>query len=498
LDPAALPRSPQAKEQPVSQSSPRFRYEEIADFVAGLAGRGALQPGMRAPSLREISTQQRTSLSTAVQAYRLLEDRGILEVRPQSGYYVAKPPPALPVPTTPRHSVRAANVELSGLMQHLLEHASDEALVPLGCAIPNQRLLSSSRLDLVLARTARVKGGHCNTYSPPRGELSLRQEIARRALRFGQALAPDDIAITCGCTEALALALDAVTSAGDTVAIESPTYFGLLQVLRAKKLKVVELPTDAVTGVDVEALGTAVASGRVRACVLASSFSNPLGCTMPEKNKRAVLRLLAAHRVPLIEDDVYGDLHFGEERPKPFSALDTHDNVIHCGSFSKTLAPGYRIGWISTGRHMARVLETKLATSLATPVLTQVALADFLSTGDYDRHLRRMRRGFADTLAHMTQVIEQAFPPGTKVSRPQGGFVLWVELPAAADTQRLFAHALDKGICFAPGVVFSASGKYAHCLRLSGGHGWDARIEKGLRTLGAMAAKALRAEGGAQ
>ncbi len=362
------------------------------------AGRGALRPGMRAPSLREISTQQRTSLSTAVQAYRLLEDRGILEVRPQSGYYVAKAPPALPVPTTTRHSIRPAKVELSGLMLDLLEHASDDTLVPLGCAIPNQRLLSSSKLDLVLARTARVKGGQSNTYSPPRGEMSLRLEIARRALRYGQALSPDDIAITCGCTEALALALDAVTEPGDTVAIESPTYFGLLQVLRAKRLKVVELPTDAVTGVDVDALGDIVASGKVRACVLASSFSNPLGCTMPEDNKRAVLRLLAKHGVPLIEDDVYGDVHFGEERPLPFSALDTHDNVIYCGSFSKTLAPGYRIGWIATGRHMARVLETKFATSLATPVLTQVALATFLSNGDYDRHLRRIRREFADTL----------------------------------------------------------------------------------------------------
>jgi len=473
-------------------TSPRFRYEEVADFVAGLAGRGTLQPGARAPSLREISTQQRTSLSTAVQAYRLLEDRGILEVRPQSGYYIAKAPPTLPLPATARQSVRPAKVALSGLMLALLEHASDEAFVPLGCAIPSPRLLSSDKLDRILARTARVKGGQLNTYSPPRGEMSLRLEIARRALRFGQALSPDDIAITCGCTEALALALDAVTAPGDTVAIESPTYFGLLQVLRAKNLKVVELPTDAGIGVAVDALGDALAAGKVRACVLASSFSNPLGCTMPEENKRAVLRLLAKHRVPLIEDDVYGDIHFGDERPLPFSALDRHDNVIQCGSFSKTLAPGYRIGWIATGRHMGRVLESKFAATLATPVLTQVALAAFLSNGDYDRHLRRIRREFEGTLERMTRAIEQAFPPGTKVSRPAGGFVLWVELPRPADTRPLFAQALEKGICFAPGIVFSASGKYAHCLRLSGGHGWDARIEKGLRTLGAMAARAVR------
>lgn len=471
-------------------TQPRFRYEEVADFVAGLAARGALRPGTRAPSLRDISAQQRTSLSTAVQAYRLLEDRGILEARPQSGYYVAKAAPVLPVPAATRPSSRPAKVELSGLMLDLLAHASDETFVPLGCAIPSPRLLSSSKLDRILARTARVKGGHCNTYSPPRGEISLRLEIARRMLRFGKALSPEDIAITCGCTEALALALDAVTEPGDAVAIESPSYFGLLQVLRAKNLKVVELPTDAVTGISVDALQEVLAAGKVRACVLASSFCNPLGCTMSEEKKRAVLRLLAKHRVPLIEDDVYGDIHFGEERPLPFSALDRHDNVIHCGSFSKTLAPGYRIGWITTGRHMGRVLESKFATTLATPVLTQVALAGFLQNGDYDRHLRRLRRSFSDTLERMARVIEQAFPPGTRVSRPEGGFVLWLELPRQVDTRELFPLALRKGVCFAPGVVFSGSGKYGHCMRLSGGHGWGARIEKGLRTLGALVCRA--------
>ncbi|KQX29465.1 PLP-dependent aminotransferase family protein [Variovorax sp. Root434] len=474
------------------QPATRFRYEELADFIAGLVESGTLPAGSRAPSLREISAQHRTSLSTAVQAYRLLEDRGVLEVRPQSGYYVARAPTALPLPAPTRPPLRPTKVAVSNLMLQLLENASNEAYVPLGCAIPSARILASSKLDRILARTARVKGAQLNTYSPPRGELSLRMEIARRAMRFGQALSPDAIAITCGCTEALALALDAVTEPGDAVAIESPTYFGLLQVLRMRGLRVVELPTDAGTGVVIDSLRDVLAAGQVRACVLASSFQNPLGFTMPIENRREVLRLLAKHRVPLIEDDVYGDIHFGEERPIPFSALDRHDNTIYCGSFSKTLAPGYRIGWIVPGRHMARVLESKFASTLATPVLTQAALADFLSNGDYDRHLRRLRREFADTLERMSRVIEEAFPPGTRITRPAGNFVLWLELPKALDTRTLFAQALKKGVCFAPGVVFSASGRYAHCMRLSGGYGWDARIEKGLRTLGALATKALR------
>jgi len=464
----------------------RFLYEQLADLIAGLVRRGTLRPGSRAPSLREVSRQQRTSLTTALQAYRRLEDLGILEARPQSGFYVTAGPVTMPVPAMTRPPARPTSVAVSSLMLELLEHAADERFVPLGCAIPSPQLLASGRLDRFLARAARTEGRRQNTYTAPRGDQSLRIEIARRALRWGQALSPQDIAITCGCTEALALSLSVVARPGDTIAIESPTYFGLLQVLRALGLKALELPTDARTGVDIDALGRALKAGTVRACVLASSYNNPLGCTMPEDRKVAALRLLAKHRVPLIEDDVYGDIHFNDERPRPFSSLDGDQNTIYCGSFSKTLAPGYRVGWVATSRHMHRLLEYKSASTLCGPVLPQRALAAFLSSGGYDHHLRRIRRAFSETLRCMVKEIERAFPEGTKVSQPEGGFVLWLELPKRLDTGPLFALALDKGVCFAPGVVFSASGRHAHCLRLSGGHGWDPRIERGVRTLGAL------------
>jgi DNA-binding transcriptional MocR family regulator len=474
---------------PTNASAPpasRFRYEQLADLIAGLVSRGTLRPGSRAPSLREVSRQQRTSLTTALQAYRRLEDLGILEARPQSGFYVVTAPVTMPMPAMTRPPARPTSVAVSGLMLELLEHAADERFVPLGCAIPSPQLLASGRLDRFLARAARTEGRRQNTYTAPRGDQSLRIEIARRALRWGQALSPQDIAITCGCTEALALSLNAVARPGDTIAIESPTYFGLLQVLRALRLKALELPTDARTGVDIDALDRALRAGAVRACVLASSYNNPLGCTMPEDRKVAALRLLAKHGVPLIEDDVYGDIHFGDERPRPFSSLDRHQNTIYCGSFSKTLAPGYRVGWVATSRHMQRVLEFKSASTLCGPVLPQRALAAFLSSGGYDHHLRRIRRAFCDTLRSMVKEIERTFPEGTKVSQPEGGFVLWVELPRRLDTGPLFAQTLEKGICFAPGVVFSASGRHAHCLRLSGGFGWDPGIERGVRTLGAL------------
>jgi DNA-binding transcriptional MocR family regulator len=473
------------------RENPAYRYEELAAFITGLVDSGTLPTGSRVPSLRQISKQRQISLSSALQAYRLLEDRGVLEARPQSGYYVAPGRVSLREPMISKPPGRAINVAVSGVVLKLLEYAADPALVPLGCAIPGTELLASGRLDRFLARAARVKGVDYNVYTVPKGDPRLRQEISRRALRWGQALSPEDIAITCGCTEALTLALKAVSQPGDTIGIESPTYFGLLHALEALDLKALELPTDATSGIDLPALEKALKGNSLTACLFSSSFNNPLGCTMSDAKKIEVLELLARYQMPLIEDDIYGDIYFGKARPRPFMALDRRGNTLYCSSFSKTIAPGYRIGWIATGRHMQRVLERKFAFTLCGPALPQAAFADFLSSGGYDNHLRRMRRVFEDNIAQMIRTIEKAFPSDTRVTRPAGGFVLWLELPKPLGSRPLFNEALDEGICFAPGDLFSASGRYGNCLRLSCGHSWDARIEKGLMRLGELACAAL-------
>lgn len=475
----------------MNTSSP-YRYERLADLITGMIEAGTLAPGERLPSLRSISEQHDISLSTAMQAYRLLEDRGVLVARPQSGFYVSHARPgALALPSRSRPPAKASNVSIAGVVATLLDHAADTTLVPLGCAVPDSALLAAHRLDRALAHAARTNGIAYNVYSAPRGELRLRQEIAKRAMRWGQAASPEDIVVTSGCTEALALALASLTERGDTVAIESPTYFGLLHTLEVLGLKAFELPTDPASGVDVAALERLLSAKTVAACVLSSSFNNPLGSTIPEAGKRQLLRLLEAHAVPLIEDDTYGDIYFGRERPKPFIALDGGANTVYCSSFSKSLAPGYRVGWVMTGALTPRIVERKFGFSLTSAVLPQVALAEFLASGGYDQHLRRIRRLFKDNLARMTRAIEASFPAGTRVSRPDGGFVLWVELPKRVDTRALFDDALEAGICFAPGDVFSASRRFRHCLRLSAGHVWNTSIDQGVRTLGALAQAAL-------
>ncbi|WP_240655464.1 PLP-dependent aminotransferase family protein [Paraburkholderia phosphatilytica] len=359
--------------------------------------------------------------------------------------------------------------------------------MPLGCAVPDAELLQSKRLDMALARAARQHGTRYNIYCAPQGEPRLRREIARRAMGIGHALSPDDVLVTSGCTEALTLALSAVAKRGDAIAIESPTYFGFLHTIEMLGLKAFELPTDPTRGVDVDALARLLDMEPVAACLLSSNFNNPLGCAMAETDKRSLLALLARHDVPLIEDDVYGDVYFGRERPKPFIALDGGANTIYCSSFSKSLAPGYRVGWIVAGAYAQRVMERKLAFSLCGAVLPQVALAAFLESGAYDTHLRTIRRLFEENLARMTRTIETSFPAGTKVSRPAGGFALWLELPRRFDSRMLFDEALEHGICFAPGDVFSASRRFRNCLRLSAGHAWNDRIDDGVRRLGQLA-----------
>src|SRR6185312_2886297 len=292
-----------------------YRYEQLADLIVSMIDNGTLAPGMRLPSVRAISEQHGISISTVLQAYRLLEDRGVLVARPQSGFYVAATHGGtLALPSTSRLRSKASTVSISGAVAALLEHASNFTLVPLGCAVPDAALLQSNRLDLALARAARQHGARYNVYGAPRGDLRLRREISRRAMRIGHALSPDDVVITSGCTEAVTLALTSVAKHGDTIAVESPTYFGLLHTLEVLGLKALELPTDPTRGVNVDALARLLETEPVAACMLSSSFSNPLGSLMPEAQKRELLALLARHAIPLIEDDVYGEIHFTRER----------------------------------------------------------------------------------------------------------------------------------------------------------------------------------------
>lgn len=471
-----------------SNASSGHLYEGLANDLARLVSRGTLRPGDRLPSVRQLSEQRGVSVSTVLQAYLLLENRGIVETRPQSGHYVrARRLSLVAEPRTPRAATQATRVSVSDLIARVYGASRDPRNVLLGGGFMSPELLPTESLNRRLAAVARAAGGSGIAYDPPPGLPALRRAIARRAADCDVALSADDVVTTVGTMEALHLCLRAVARAGDTIVVESPAYYGVLQLVESLGMRVLEVPANAGTGVELARLDEALRQHPVRACMLVPTFSNPLGALMPDEAKRELVRLLARREVPLIEDDIYGDLGFEGARPRPVKAFDRHGLVMLCSSFSKTLAPGYRVGWVAPGRWRDAVERLKFAQTVGTPTLPQMAIADFLENGGYERHLRRLRRALADQVTRVSDAVAEHFPPGTRISRPRGGFLLWVEMPPGKNALELHDRALARGISIAPGPIFSAKQRFTNCLRLSCGWPWSGRMERAIRTLGELA-----------
>ncbi len=467
-------------------------YQQVADRMCQLITEGTLQPGDRLPSVRKLHRQLSVSVSTILEAYQLLENQGWVRVRPQSGYYVkqilrsnrAEPqqsialPPAQPVAISLAYQVCASK--------------RDGQVIQLGAAIPSvDDLFPLAALNRLMGQIGRAQPQLAYSYDMPAGCPELRHEVSRRLMEAGCALTPSEIVITHGATEAIYLSLQAVTKPGDTVAIESPAYYNLLEMLNALHLKALELPSHPQTGVSLVALENALQHTQIAACVLVANFNNPLGSCMSEEHKRQLVKLINIHQLPLIEDDVYGELNFHGTRPKAIKAFDTEGLILYCSSVSKTLSPGLRVGWCAAGRYHSKVEQLKMAINLSNAPLPQLTIAAFLANGGYDRHLRQLRRAFEVRVGRMTQAICDYFPAETKMTRPQGGFVLWLELPLEFDALILHEEALAHHIQIAPGVMFSPSENYRNCLRLSCGMPWSPRLEQAIQTLGLLCKRQL-------
>ncbi len=465
------------------------RYEQLAELLAADIRNGRLVPGMRLPSIRKITAQHGVSASTAFQAYYRLEEKGLVRARERSGYYVANSGTrVLAEPVRGGPPKVQARVDISELVFSVLGTAQDPAIVPLGSAFPSPELFPLRRLGQSLAATARQVHPWDSVADLPHGQLALRQQIAQRYLGVGMAQPPEGVVITSGALEALNLCLAAVARPGDLIAIESPGFYAGLQALERLKMKALEIPVHPKDGIDLAALAEALRRHPVKACWFMTSFQNPMGATMDEDGKRELVALLARHEIPLIEDDVYGDLYFGSRAPLPAKAFDCQGLVMHCSSFSKTLAPGYRIGWVAPGRFGQNIERLKLMTTLSASVPAQLALADYLQRGGYDKHLRKLRHALESQQASLIASIARHFPPDVRVSRPRGGYFLWVEFAPGFDALALHHSAIEQGISLAPGPIFSARRNYRHCIRLNYGHPWSERLEAAVAKLGELAA----------
>jgi DNA-binding transcriptional MocR family regulator len=433
-------------------------------------------------------------MGTAFQAYYHLEGRGLVESRPKSGYYVRfnyKRLPDLPKMIQPDPLSHDISVKEMIASVYADIASSNGKIINFALAVPDASLVPTAKLNKSVVHVLRNYKDSCTGYEHTQGNLELRKQVSRMAFNWGGKIKPDEVVVTNGCLEAITLCIKAVTQPGDTVAVESPNYFGIYQSLESMGLKVVEIASSPVTGLDLDCLQQVMKKSPVKALVVIPNFNNPLGGCMPDEHKQQLVEIITKHQVPLIEDDIYGELYFGKHRPRTCKYYDTRGWVMHCSSLSKSLAPGYRIGWVIPGKFLEQVKQAKRIQSISSPTLTQAAIAHYLQYGRYEYHLKTMRRALHTQCLRYLQAIIDYFPEGTKVSRPQGGFLLWVQLDKKINSFKLRTEAMKHQISIVPGKLFSANCDYNNCIRISFGKPWIEDADYGLMMLGKMIKKMM-------
>ncbi len=463
------------------------RYLDVADRIEAMIQKRVLKVGDKLLSVRALSREQGISLSTAFRAYYALESKGLIEARPQSGYYVKySPEHVLELPTTPNPPEDALPVSVDDAIRSVYVDLNNKKLLDFSMGVPSVELLPVAKLNKAVMHALRASADSCVNYEHIQGNTFLRKQIARQTFNWGGKFGESDIIVTAGAVEALALSIKAITKPGDAIAIENPTYFAIFQVMESHGLKVVEIPTDPITGVDLDYLESAIPRFDIKACLFVNNFNNPLGSMMPDENKQRLVEMLAKREIPLIEDDIYGELYFGKNRPRTCKTFDKEGLVIHVASLSKSLAPGYRIGWAIPGRFKEQILRLKRMHTISTNTLAQAAVAGFLSNGRFELHLRHLRKALHTQCLRYMQAVCEYFPEDTRITRPQGGFALWVEMNRKNNAYKLHKRALRHNIGIAPGQIFSSQGRFENCFRISYGMPWSDKVEGGLRTLGKL------------
>jgi DNA-binding transcriptional MocR family regulator len=462
-------------------------YETLAGEIEALIASGVLLDGEKIPSVRQASQHHNLSITTVLHAYLLLESKGIIESRPQSGYFVRHKTLRPPAPR-PAHVaapiVLSSEVDVSRLVLSTLRSIRTDGAIPLGSPYADPSRYPWKRISQYANAIARRHHEWSVMNDLPPGNPQLIRQIARRHLENGLAVNPNEIIVTGGATEAINLCLQAVARAGDIIAVESPTYYAMLHAIERLGMRAIEVPTDPDSGIDIAALAGIIEEQKIAACMVMPNFQNPLGFQMSDARKRELVELLTRHDIPVIENDVYNELYYGDSHPTSLKTYDTKGLVLHCASFSKSLTAAYRIGWALPGRYTPQVEKLKFLSTLTTPSLPQMAIAEYLQNDGYDAHLRKLRKAFAQQAKIMAAAVLRFFPAGTRVSEPMGGYVLWVELPASIEAMQLYARALEEGITVGPGNMFSSRGSFNNFIRLNYSYSWTAEIEAAVKRLG--------------
>ena len=465
-------------------------YQKIANTIQEQIFSETLKIGDKLPSIRAFQKLHNVSMNTIKQAFLELESKSLIESRPKSGFYVSKTSNRkLLIPSMNKLKLSEQKTTSEDLITKVFDSLSDKGITRFSIGVPDPGLLPIAKLNKGLAKVVRNLAESGTSYEPVQGSANLRRNLAKWAIVLEGKLTEDDFVTTSGAMNAIFNCLMAVTKRGDTIAIESPVYFGIIQIAQNMGLNIIELPTHPTTGVDLEALKKVI--HKVDVCCFMSNFSNPLGSLMPDENKQELVKMLTHHNIPLIEDDLYGNLFFGTVRPKPCKYYDEAGIVMWIGSVSKTLAPGYRVGWVAPGKFKDKIIRQKMAQTVCMPSLYQEVIADFLEHGRYDHHLRNLRSTLYTNSLHFQRTIEDHFPENTKISQPQGGSFLWLELDKSIDSAVLYDTAIQQKIGFAPGRIFTQHDQYHNCMRLNFGLEWKEKVEFDLKRLGQLVKNSL-------
>ncbi len=475
-------------------------YTQLVDDIAKSVSDGVLKAGDRLPSIRDASRARRLSITTVRHAYQVLESQGVIEGRPQSGYFVTTKGSSsgLAGATSDADTDADTDADLQSLdagqyVLATLKSIRTHNAVPLGSPYPDPALFPWRRIQQRMREAMRGLQDSDVAQDIPPGNARLIRQIALRHMRNGLNVDPQEVIVTVGATEGLNLCLRAVARPGDTIAVESPTFYVMRKAAERLGMRVIELQTKPKEGIDIQGLSDFLVRGRVDACITMPNFQNPLGYVMPDANKRALVDLAVRHQMPLIENGVYNELYYGSEPPTTLKSFDTTGTVLHCGSFSKSLGGSIGVGWVLAGKYRAEIEQLKFLSTFSTSSIAQAAVAEFLAQDGWDQYLRSARQDLRQRCEIMSGMVKRFFPEGTHVSEPGGGYLLWVQLPDGVDALRLSREAMKQGISVTPGRIFGNSPLYCQCVRLNYSFAWTPEVEAAVKKLGSLVCQATTA-----
>lgn len=459
-----------------------YKSEQLAHNIRLLIENQSLKAHEKLPSLRDQVSVTGLSLMTVMNAYQTLEAQGIIYSKAKSGYFVS-PQPNIRAESIPRPTNINSSIDHNSLIFQYLKTTQSDQFVALGSAFPDHHVVLSKKLIQIMAQLTRQKDNYIRSETLPPGNLELRKLIAQRYTLHGINTTADDLVISSGCLDALNLSLQAIAQAGDYILLQQHIFYGAWQAAERLGLKVITLPEHPIHGFDIDAFAEVLTQYPIKVCWLMLNHHNPIGFTVSSEIKAKIADLLDQHQVYLIEDDVYEELYFGQQRPISVKHFDHGNWVLHCSSFSKTLGASFRVGWVHAGQFSTRIQHLQLMSTISTNHLLQQALVEFIAQHHYEKHLRQVRQSLAKYKKQFFKYLEPRLPSGCEIYYHTGGYFLWIKLPPHVASMQIYQDLIQENISIAPSSLFCLFAEEQQAIRLNCSFAWSEQLQTALDQL---------------